>query len=555
MQRAVNAGIVLVIAAGNDGTDPTKGANSDPFALIPAQDFPGSVIIAGSVGVNNGAGGVDTSTISTFSNRAGNGAAFTLMALGFKDEAPDNTGTEFLWNGTSFSTPTIAGAVALMAQAFPNLTGKQIVSILFQTADDLGTPGVDSVYGNGRLDIQRAFQPVGATTLANSKTPVTGTGADLPTAAGDAGTTGTMGAIILDGYNRAYVLNLAKTLRQAAVDHPLTRSLQNGIRVNTAQAGPLTIAMTVNERYDHLEGYSLDRLGIGPDDLRKSRLIAGSAIAKLDNKTAVAFGFAQGAKEMERQLSGANAGSFLIASDITGTPGFSAKRNGSMAVRHQFGGVGITFSGETGDVWQDVQTSATGSPYRLTSLAADKRLGRSWFSFGMSRLDEKQTLLGGRLLGILGGGGSTTLFLDAEARHDFGQGWTTSLTARRGWTDFAGGKFQTGAYAFDLAKVGLLSSHDALGLRFAQPLRVDRGGFSMMLPTSYDYTTDLATETLSTMSLRPSGRELDAELSYGATLIGGNAWFGGNLFVRRQPGNIASMPVDTGAALRFSLGF
>ena len=147
------------------------------------------------------------------------------------------------------------------------------------------------------------------------------------------------------------------------------------------------------------------------------------------------------------------------------------------------------------------------------------------------------------------------MFLDAEARHNFGGGWTSTLTARRGWTDFSGGKFETGAYAFDLAKAGLLSNRDSIGLRFAQPLRVDLGGFAMLLPTSYDYTTGLATDTLSTMSLRPSGRELDAELSYGSTLIGGNAWLGGNLFIRRQPGNIASMPMDTGAALRFSLGF
>ena len=555
MQRAVNAGIVLVISAGNDGTDATKGANSDPFALIPAQDFPGSVIIAGSVGVNDGSGGIDSSTISTFSNRAGSGAAYTLMALGFKDQAPDNTGAQFLWNGTSFSAPTVSGAVALMAQAFPNLTGKQIVSILFQTADDLGAQGVDSVYGHGRLNIQRAFAPTGTTTLADSKVPVTGASADLPTAAGDAGTTGTMGAVILDGYSRAYVLNLAKTLRQAAVDHPLSRSLQNDVRVNTAQAGPLTIAMTVRERHDLAERFSVDRLGIGPDDLRKSRLIAGSAIARVDNKTAVAFGFAQGAKEMERRLSGANAGAFLIASDVSGTPGFSAKRNGSMAVRHQFGGVAVTFSGETGSVWQDVQTSATGSAYRMATVTADKGLARNWLSLGISRLDEKQTLLGGRMTGALGGGGSTTMFLDAEARHDFGSGWTSRLTARRGWTDFAGGKFETGAYAFDLAKAGILSNRDSIGLRFAQPLRVDRGGFAMMLPTSYDYTTGLATDSLSTMSLRPSGRELDAELSYGSTLIGGNAWLGGNLFIRRQPGNIASMPLDTGAALRFSLGF
>jgi hypothetical protein len=156
---------------------------------------------------------------------------------------------------------------------------------------------------------------------------------------------------------------------------------------------------------------------------------------------------------------------------------------------------------------------------------------------------------------VLGGGGSTTLFLDAEARHDFGSGVTATLTGRRGWTDFAAGKFQTGASAFDLVKDGVLSSHDSLGFRFAQPLRVEHGGFAMMLPTSYDYATGLATDTLSTLSLRPSGREMDGELSYGRTLIGDNAWLGANLFYRRQPGNIASLPDDKGAALRFSLRF
>ena len=38
MQRAVNAGIVLVISAGNDGDDPTKGSNPDPFALDPGTE-------------------------------------------------------------------------------------------------------------------------------------------------------------------------------------------------------------------------------------------------------------------------------------------------------------------------------------------------------------------------------------------------------------------------------------------------------------------------------------------------------------------------------------
>jgi hypothetical protein len=100
-----------------------------------------------------------------------------------------------------------------------------------------------------------------------------------------------------------------------------------------------------------------------------------------------------------------------------------------------------------------------------------------------------------------------------------------------------------------------LSDHDGIGFRLAQPLRIEHGGFAMMLPTSYDYVTQTAADSLSQMSLTPSGRELDAELSYGSTLLGGNAWLGGNLFYRRQPGHIASAPDDKGAAIRLSLGF
>jgi hypothetical protein len=543
MQRAVNAGIVIVIAAGNDST-----ANPDPFALTPAQQFPGSVIIAGSLG-----GPTGTNVISDFSDKAGTGANYYLMAVGYNDRAPDQTGAQFLWSGTSFAAPTISGAVALMAQAFPNLTGQQIVQILFNSADDLGATGLDSVYGHGELDLARAFAPQGQTTMADSKTPVGGANGDLPGPAGDAVTGQSMGAIILDGYNRAYVLNLAKTLRTAAVDHPLTRSLQNDIQVGGGNAGPFSIAMTVRQRHDLAQGYELERMTVGPEDLRKSRLIAGSAVARIDKKTAVAFGFADGAKSMERRLTGASAGSFLIANDVTGNPGFLAQRKGSIAVRHQFGGTGVTMSGESGNVWQDIRTSATGSPYRLTSVAVDRRFGPSWLQFGLSRLDEKDTLLGGRLTGVLGGGGSSTLFLDSEARHDFGRGWSATVTARRGWTSFSGGKFQTDAYAFDLAKLGVLADDDTLAFRIAQPLRIEHGGFAMMLPTSYDYSTGLATDTMTTMSLSPTGREVDGELSYGRSWLDGNAWFGGNLFYRRDPGHIANSPNDVGAALRFNL--
>ena len=480
-----------------------------------------------------------------------------VWALGYKDRAPDNTGAQFLWSGTSFSAPTITGAVALLAQAFPNLTGAQIVDILFKSADDLGAVGTDSTFGRGRLNIASAFQPIGTTSLADSQVPVsTDANGDLPAVAGDGGhPSAPLGAIILDGYSRAFVIDLAKTLRTAEQAKPLERALQGGIRVASSSAGPISVAMTVSERHDLPQGFALSRLGIGRDDARKSRLIAGSAIARLDGKTAVALGFSEGAKAMERRLSGASAGAFLIAKDISGDPGFSAKRDGSLALRRNLGPVGLTLSGETGSVWQEVRTSATGSLYRWTSLALDRNFGSTWLSAGISNLNEKQTLLGGRMGNALGGGGANTLFLDLEARRELGSGWSASLSGRRGWTSFAGGQFQTGAYGFDLTMLGLLGAGDRLGFRLSQPLRIEGGGFGLMLPTAYDYSTQIATSSLVNYSLSPSGREVDAELSYGSTVLGDSGWVGGNLFMRRQPGHIATASDDYGAAIRFTLGF
>ena len=55
------------------------------------------------------------------------------------------------------------------------------------------------------------------------------------------------------------------------------------------------------------------------------------------------------------------------------------------------------------------------------------------------------------------------------------------------------------------------------------------------------------------MSFTPSGREVDAELSYSTML--GKGWFGTNLFMRRQPGHVATANADVGAAIRYSLDF
>ena len=166
--------------------------------------------------------------------------------------------------GTSFSRADHQRAVALLAPACPHLIGAEIVDILFASADDLGALGTDAIFGRGRLNIASAFQPIGTTSMAGSQTAVSTTSnGDLPPAAGDGGghPSTPLGAVILDGYSRAFVVDLARTLRAAVQSKPLARALQ-GEFVSLVLRGPIT-SHDRNERHD-LPQDSLERLGIGP---------------------------------------------------------------------------------------------------------------------------------------------------------------------------------------------------------------------------------------------------------------------------------------------------
>lgn len=60
--------------------------------------------------------------------------------------------------GTSMASPHVAGSVALLRQAFPNRTGKEILEALYWTAIDHGSPGEDNTYGMGVIDCWAAYK-------------------------------------------------------------------------------------------------------------------------------------------------------------------------------------------------------------------------------------------------------------------------------------------------------------------------------------------------------------------------------------------------------------
>ena len=137
VEHAIDAGVVVVAAAGNHGT--VQDGNPDPF---PA-DYPG-VIGVGAVGLD--------SVRADFSQH---GSYVDLAAFGKDVTVANRGGGHRPDQGTSFSAPYVSATVALILQRFPQLTPAQVLQRLQATADP--APGGSDEYGAGLLNPYRAI--------------------------------------------------------------------------------------------------------------------------------------------------------------------------------------------------------------------------------------------------------------------------------------------------------------------------------------------------------------------------------------------------------------
>ncbi len=134
VDKALEAGITIVAAAGNDASD---------YVSYPA-GYEGVI----SVGATN-----EQKELAWFSTY---GSSVDVVAPGDQvyssDFLPYKGSTYSAYPGTSMASPIVAGVVSLLLSKHPDLAPAEVMYVLHQTAEDLGEEGFDQTFGYGLVD-------------------------------------------------------------------------------------------------------------------------------------------------------------------------------------------------------------------------------------------------------------------------------------------------------------------------------------------------------------------------------------------------------------------
>ena len=101
-----------------------------------------------------------TVALADFSNRCGAAADWCMTAPGVDIYSTVPMDTYGEMSGTSMAAPLVAGAAAVLRQAFPYMTARQIIEVLLTTATEIDNSSPESIrdFGHGLLNVGRAVK-------------------------------------------------------------------------------------------------------------------------------------------------------------------------------------------------------------------------------------------------------------------------------------------------------------------------------------------------------------------------------------------------------------
>ena len=462
--------------------------------------------------------------LSDFSNRAGTSAQnFYLLApgedvisTGPDDDVAlpgdptndaDNEGDYYRISGTSFAAPYVAGALALLLDAFPNLQSQPEVAlqILLDTATDYvdtsadiitgeaAGVGTDSVSGVGLMNLEEAFRPQGQQNLDFGMEKVSFTEALAPSggAFGDWAThSGAFNKLVFqDKYQRGFLLNADSIMATLPQDTLGSRLVNFETRADWA-AG---------------DSYAVNAGGMSFSWAQARLQDDPTAPYQEDPQSTFQMRYSFGESQVELGRGGSLT---HLAPDI------SLLNEPGVGNSFSTGGAWAKFShAVTDDLVMDIFSAEQGG--RSQSGFMFGRDAHDWsVRVGASFIADEDTALGGTLQDRFGAQDQTEMTAySLESAWFAGAGWIVSSGLELASVDLPGvdakgiwtSRWSVGAdRALGEGRVHFI---------MAQPRRAETGYLNLDAPIGVDMDSQLIREFVQA-DLTPSGRQIDFETRY-----------------------------------------
>lgn len=562
LRNATQAGVIIVVSAGNDG----------PVATQP--NYPG--FLAGDPSISNGllliAGGLNADgTFNNRSNPAGttNAANFYLTAPGWEINVPDFGAPGPLMDfqvcsdtlassgpcasnmvriqGTSYASPHVTGAIALLMSAFPGLTPQQVVTIILQSTDDMGAAGIDSQTGWGRLNVAKAFAPIGTVSA-----PVSGQSFEIEssTTLGMAGPAfgdglsddaGEWAMVGFDSFDRPYKVDLTVNWARAPAGPSIVAEAPRLWRTSRTPEG-VSFSLAAAD-------------SVAPDSLRTplAREEIERPAVRIEGEIAAGLTLAFAADGVRAMDDAAN--------ETVGHLGFVNSDQSLRLTRSLGNFASVSLLTERGEGRVGLMQERS----ERTATAARAAFGTALAGFDVTygRMVEEQGLMGLVWTDMFGETPRGEVrFAGFGAHYAPVANWRfianvetgAAELAQQGWIS-VGEPLRTSAFSLQAAYAATPDWFDLFGagsaqwtLTLSQPMRVEAGTLNVSLPTATAYgRRSLSFETRA-IDPTPSGREMRVGLGYSHQSPNKLSAFGEALYVL-EPGHVAQ--ADPSAILRF----
>lgn len=413
----------------------------------------------------------------------------TLSVVASNVPVVDQNGQAATVTGNSFAAPGIAGGAALLKQYWPQLGGKEISRIMLDTATDLGTPGVDQVYGAGLLNIEKAMQAQAPTLGTASATNSSIADTSIVFSGAFGGSTGAAKfsevagqAVVLDKYGRDYAMDVSKVVGAF-------RQARGGISL-------VSLAMPVQQAYQAPAENQSSALRMAPAmDGRRAALPPTGRFAFRMSADTVVRGQVSGSIERSDLVTGSVLRPFGLQTQGTQI-GFDQK--------------GWSFSVANARSTQN-RRGAGASTSTVTVTAPNG------FTFGLANATEKGSALGMRGTGGFDvQGANTSLVTVGWAGRVGGFGLLGEVTGGRTSVDS-----RSSLISFDpviSSGFRLQADHGAFGgmavFGLTSPLRVERARLNYSAPVAYDLASRSVVNENRVLDLAPSSREMNLEAGW-----------------------------------------